>query len=141
MEINTLVNNIQTLGFKTFVINNHNWKYSDFSHLFEPNKIFIFSTDDVGYGEYGLMYPEEIKKDKWQNAYGIIQCADYEGSSEIGVMFSVIPKACFDNVRIISACLKAEQECSFCNKISKHVKIDTDFEFIFCMDCYSQITS
>ena len=143
MEIDTLVVNIKSLGFKTHVISNKDWKYSDISHLFEPKKVFIFSTEDVGHGEFGLCYPDEVSKEKWLNAYGIIQCIDYKGStnSEITVSFSVIPKLYFDKIKIIAACLKSEQECSVCKKISKHVKIDTEIGLVYCMDCYRHVPS
>jgi hypothetical protein len=141
MEIDTLVSNITSLGFKTHVILKKDWKYSDISHLFEPKKVFIFSTEDVGCGEFGLSYPDEIKKEKWLNAYGIVQCIDYKDTAmtEIGVSFSVIPKLSFDKIKIIASCLKSEQECSICNKISKHVKIDTEIGLVYCMDCYRHV--
>jgi hypothetical protein len=141
MEIDTLVKNIQTLGFKTYVITKKGWTYSDISHLFEPKKIFIFPTTDVGYGDYGRSYPEEIKKEKWQDAYGIIQCLDYNGSDEIGVAFSVIPKTSFNNTKIIAACLSLEQECSVCKRRFAHVKIDIELGLVYCLECYSQIPS
>ena len=141
MEIDTLVNNIQTLGFKTYVINKKDWKYIDISHLFEPKKIFIFSTTDVGYGDFGLSFPEEIKKEKWKNAYGVIQYHDYIDSDEIGVAFSVIPKSSFNNTKIIAVCLSLESECAVCKRKFAHVKIDTELGLVYCLDCYSQIPS
>lgn len=140
-DISILAENINNIGFKASIIKKKNWSYSDINHSFEPNRIFIFSTEDVGYGDFGLSYPDEIKKDKWQNAYGIIRCINYKGASnsEISVSFSVIPKISFNNIKIISAFLKTEQECSICNKISKHVKIDTEIGLVYCLDCYSNI--
>jgi len=143
MSTTILANNIGKLGFKTCIINKKDWTYDDIIPLVETNKIFIFSTDDVGHGDFGRFNTEEIKKDKWKHAYGIIKCGNYEdvSKSEIDVVFSVIPKHSFDNLKVITSCLKTEQECSVCNKISKHVKIDTELGLIYCLECYSKMPS
>jgi len=143
MSISILASNIEKLGFKTSIIGKKDWTYDDIIPLVEPKKIFIFSTDDVGHGDFGRFNTEEIKKDKWKHAYGIIKCDNYKDASksEIDVVFSVVPKHSFDNLKIISSCLKTEQECSICNKISKHVKIDTELGLIYCLECYSKIPS
>lgn len=143
MSISVLTSNIETLGFKTSIIKKKDWSYSDVIPLVESNKIFIFSTDDVGYGDFGRFNPEEIKKDKWNHAYGIIRCGNYKGQNktEIDVSFSVIPKHSFNNLKVIASCLKTEQECSICNKMSKHVKIDTSIGLVYCLECYPKIPS
>ena len=141
MNDTILANNIEKLGFKTSIIKKKDWTYGDIIPLVESNKIFIFSTDDVGHGDFGRFNTEEIKKDKWKHAYGIIKCGDYGDASKSGidVVFSVIPQHSFDNLKVISSCLKTEQECSVCNKISKHVKIDTEIGLVYCLECYSKI--
>jgi hypothetical protein len=55
---------------------------------------FVFDTA-VGFGEFGETQPREAAKEKWQNAYGIIQVV-HDTDTGVQVMFSVIPKFVVD---------------------------------------------
>jgi hypothetical protein len=135
--MDTLSKNIQELGFITHIINKPHWKFLDYKDSLKPNSVFIFDTS-VGCGEFAERYPQEVSKDKWKNAFGLMRCHS-TSENKFGISFSVIPKHVVDDKETVSLFLNVVSTCTSCGKVTPHVTIYHETKEVYCMECDYEI--
>ena len=121
----------EKMGYSVGIIRHKNWKVMDFKKELFSGSIILFDTSEVGHGEFGEKNPEEIKKEKWKDAIGIIQ---YEKGK---LMFTVIPKGINYTENVIRPYFNEINVCMICKSDKVHVKIDTTSGLVICKSCYN----
>ncbi len=130
--------NLQEFGYNVYIISEPSWKFESFKTIFKPNSIMIFDTGLVGCGEFGEKYPSEVAKEKWKDAYGILQCvSSFDNKCEM--MVSVMPKFLYDDKQSMKMFLKQKHKCDICEKVESHVKICHLSKSAVCISCYENI--
>ena len=125
-----LKKNLEEMGHTVHTIHTADWKFKD---VFRENTLVLFDTL-TGFGEFGEQKPEEIKKEKYINAIGIVICWELPK-----LAVAVIPKY-ITNKETIACFIKTKQECTGCFRMKEHVKIFHQTGDVFCMDCMEIVT-
>ena len=135
--MDTLQKNIQSLGYSSYTINKTNWKFLDYQDSLKPNSVHIFDTL-VGCGQFAEMYPNEVSKDKWKNAYGLMRSHSSE-NGKCRLSFSVIPKHVIEDIQTVRLFLNVKSTCTACGEVTEHVTIYHESKEVYCMECDYEI--
>ena len=128
---------IQGFGNTTHIINNSSWKFIDYMDSLKPDSVFIFDTS-VGCGEFAEKYPQEVLKDKWKDAFGLMRCHS-TNECKRSISFSVIPKHVIHDKETVRLFLNVVSTCTSCGEVTQHVKIYHETKDVYCLECDYEI--
>jgi len=141
---NFLVSALSKLGYSSIVITDPAWKLETVAQsvmkrsMGEQKCVGIFDTKATGCGGFGLQFPEEVKQDKWNDAFGLLTGVALE-NDKCRIRFSVIPKSTDYKPATVQAHLAATNECRRCKRRREHVKIGRMEGDIVCHACYEDL--